>query len=537
MENRDAAWHSKRELIVPILFGVIAAIIPWVIPMDYIVMLICWLVLAGCIEWLIFILVSSKRMRFFVLIVVAILLIIGGFYRIREQWTKDHVVPIKEKTSHPVGEQPKEPPYKEGARQSQSKAPFNVDSKVEVKLIFKDSPLFTSERKQQITAEINAFRRYLIGLGFDVPKETPPIGITHGKGFTAGYSNSHTIDLAFTEQIYIGDELIANPASWRNAYAQYFFRRIFGYEHLGNAELEFRRSWTGVIFASYFAGSYWTERPWHMEGFNGWVKALWDIRDSCGQEFTDRALFYAFKFKEVKSSFKKFEDDFNEDFAYRFFWGVEVVDNDFHNRPKIIQVLKKYNLLLKPSILGEKIKETQQKLPKAERTKPTFQVNEKYPKKEPFKIPNLHELFDKEFSTLFRSSADRIFGIDDGTKKITIKISEKEYLDFQAKSKFIGFYIPSSLYSYRLCESLADEYKATIKDFESVGEFKFGHVAESNITSSRDLVFSGRIYIYHEDNFSLQQLATLERLYESKGLSVIFRGHAYLLSVRDSINE
>jgi hypothetical protein len=346
--NSDTTWYRRREIIIPILLGIIVAIVPWVWPMNFIVMLICWLILIGCIEWLIFILVSRKLLRKVILVAAAILLIIGGFYRVREQWTKDHPVLIKESPS--IGEQPKQPPYKEEARRLPSKTHFNMDSKVEVKLIFKDSPLFTPERKRQITIEIDAFRKYLIGLGFDVPKEMPPIGTFHGKGFQSAYSGSLGNNLPFNADIYIGDEAIDDPTSWKRAYAYYFFTVIFDRHSQKDAGLKFRKEWIIHIFLDYFANSYSNKRPKFAKGIDEWVNALWDIRDSCGQDFTDRALFYTSEVKieaeeKIEKNFKNFEKDFNKDFSLRFLEGAWVVDNNLQNRPKIGEILRRHNLL------------------------------------------------------------------------------------------------------------------------------------------------------------------------------------------------
>jgi hypothetical protein len=160
-------------------------------------------------------------------------------------------------------------------------------------------------------------------------------------------------------------------------------------------------------------------------------------------------------------------------------------------------------------------------------------------KGQPPQIPDFQKLFGKEFSTLMRMGSDRKLGIRRGTEEIIITISEKEYLDFGANSKFLGYFIPLSSPSdaYEVCKYLPDLYKTTMDELESKGTIKSGNMAESRQTSSKDLIFAGRIYIYHENDFSLQELATLERLYDSKGLSVVFRGKAYLLSMWGSVNK
>lgn len=244
-------------------------------------------------------------------------------------------------------------PAKEQVKQAElSKQPttFNVDSEIQVKLIFKNSPLFTPKRKRQITIEIDAFRKYLIGLGFDVPKEMPPIGTFHGKGFQSAYPGSLGNNLPFNADIYIGDEAIDDPTSWRRVYAYYFFTVIFDRHSQKDAGLKFRKEWIIHIFLDYFANSYPNKRPKFAKGINEWVNALWDIRDSCGQDFTDRALFYTSEVKieaeeKIEKDFKNFEKDFNKDFSLRFLDGAWVVDNNLRNRSKIVEILKRHNLL------------------------------------------------------------------------------------------------------------------------------------------------------------------------------------------------
>jgi hypothetical protein len=141
--------------------------------------------------------------------------------------------------------------------------------------------------------------------------------------------------------------------------------------------------------------------------------------------------------------------------------------------------------------------------------------------------PSLHELYKSDFPTTMRPSYDFDVSFKDGTK---VRVSAIEYLDFQGKSKFMGFYIPQSVNTYDVCVAIADNYKSNMNHLESSGTIRAWISGESTQTSSHDLIFSGRIYIYHDDFMTLQQLATLESLYQSKGLSVVFRSDAYMQS-------
>lgn len=93
MGNQDTAWHKRRELIIPILIGVIGTLIPVVLPMNWYVMGVCCLAVAICIVWLVVIIFPSS-LRFTkwhkaVIIGAIILVSVGGFYRVKEQWVKD----------------------------------------------------------------------------------------------------------------------------------------------------------------------------------------------------------------------------------------------------------------------------------------------------------------------------------------------------------------------------------------------------------------------------------------------------------------
>jgi hypothetical protein len=48
------------------------------------------------------------------------------------------------------------------------------------------------------------------------------------------------------------------------------------------------------------------------------------------------------------------------------------------------------------------------------------------------------------------------------------------------------------------------------------------------MTTSKELTFSGRVLIYHEEFLSIPQKADILKAYKEKGLAVTFRGSDYL---------
>jgi hypothetical protein len=106
-----------------------------------------------------------------------------------------------------------------------------------------------------------------------------------------------------------------------------------------------------------------------------------------------------------------------------------------------------------------------------------------------------------------------------------LKIEAQVYLDHDGASKFIGFYIPPSPLTYEACLGLAENYNiaADLTNDLAVISKDPGQIE----VDSRDLKFSGRVYLYHSDPLSFAQKATLESIYGQRQLSVQFRGMDY----------
>ncbi|OPY77994.1 MAG: hypothetical protein A4E64_00935 [Syntrophorhabdus sp. PtaU1.Bin058] len=90
MVKQDTSWFKRKDVIVPALVGIIVAILLVVWPMNWIVMIVYCLALSVCSIWLIFILIPSKKIRYFILIICIIFLIFIGINRTLDQRTKDH---------------------------------------------------------------------------------------------------------------------------------------------------------------------------------------------------------------------------------------------------------------------------------------------------------------------------------------------------------------------------------------------------------------------------------------------------------------
>jgi hypothetical protein len=147
----------------------------------------------------------------------------------------------------------------------------------------------------------------------------------------------------------------------------------------------------------------------------------------------------------------------------------------------------------------------------------------------PDEPPTLLGLFNKDFPNVNFKLADSSTGIEwkDGT---SLRIRRQVYLDFLGKTEFVGYYIPASPSNapdrtFNACIHLANEIRSTIQDLSKIVS-TYGDTGGA--TRSQDLVFSGRVFLYHEEGLTNRQRAAITLAYESKHLDVQFRGPEYL---------
>jgi hypothetical protein len=147
------------------------------------------------------------------------------------------------------------------------------------------------------------------------------------------------------------------------------------------------------------------------------------------------------------------------------------------------------------------------------------------PKKEIGKPPTLSDLFKQDFRNVLKMSDE--FMLTQEKDGVQIPIKRQVYMDFDAKTDFIGFYISSadqfSDETFRICQTLVDVVGPTILSVKQ-GKTQAWGGYKGQGTKSTELLFSGRVFIYHEGSLSITQKASLIESYESKGYDIQFRG-------------
>jgi len=146
------------------------------------------------------------------------------------------------------------------------------------------------------------------------------------------------------------------------------------------------------------------------------------------------------------------------------------------------------------------------------------------PSKAEEKPPTLADLFKSDFPNVMKFTGDR-FGIQWKNGSVS-PVVVQNYLDFPAKSQFVGFYVASSTRTFDICMKLADDAQAAIEDMRT--RVKVGAGDVGGVNTIDDLTFSGRVFIYHEDFLTNPQKARIILAFTEHRYDVQLRGQDYL---------
>lgn len=143
----------------------------------------------------------------------------------------------------------------------------------------------------------------------------------------------------------------------------------------------------------------------------------------------------------------------------------------------------------------------------------------------PSKPQTVYELFQNDFPALLKSDSETEF--IDGKTNTKTKIKFRVYLDFEGKSKFVSFYVPFTPSTFDACRLMVDAFQGFLDEADKV-KIGAGVPGTSERAWSKDLVFTGKFFVYHESDLTLEEQGDLSALYKSKGFLVQFRGQSYV---------
>jgi hypothetical protein len=161
-----------------------------------------------------------------------------------------------------------------------------------VEIIFKDSPLWTKQRKKEFSEALDDYYLYLRGIGFTTfSRAIPPIGFAHTNISTSGGSIGADV---YYSSIWLSDETADQPAAAVQVYSGYLFNNAILYDDTVTFPRDYKEN-AAAIFACYFDSSFRNKNVC-PEGWPNqkWLDATWDMRHQCGQDSTDKLMFYTF---------------------------------------------------------------------------------------------------------------------------------------------------------------------------------------------------------------------------------------------------
>ena len=140
--------------------------------------------------------------------------------------------------------------------------------------------------------------------------------------------------------------------------------------------------------------------------------------------------------------------------------------------------------------------------------------------------PMLKDLFFTDFNAVVKMRSSEPLNLT--VNSTNVQIWSQAYFDFDSKSEFVGFFIPSAVAgnTYAVCAYLATLDHANALKHTGTKALG-GRIGQ--MTYQDDLTFTGRVYIYHETDLSIEQRATLVQIYRDHHLDVQFMGTDYWL--------
>jgi hypothetical protein len=211
--------------------------------------------------------------------------------------------------------------------------------------------------RYRITRRMSEFNRYLSDVGFNLPN-APPIGIgtvrmlgtftmpaltvfaTIPGARVAVGANPEASSITLDEYAFRSLDIVTQ------AYAIQTFQVLFNTPNSQTPNYN-NRVMMSRVYSDYFRFSYLNR----LDNFgppDEAVKALWDIRQKLGVEFTDHSLMYAFKLPDDVDP----TADFARYFSTRLLKGVSVMEPDIglshpniSSTDQVEELLRKYGLL------------------------------------------------------------------------------------------------------------------------------------------------------------------------------------------------
>lgn len=137
-------------------------------------------------------------------------------------------------------------------------------------------------------------------------------------------------------------------------------------------------------------------------------------------------------------------------------------------------------------------------------------------------MATLEEYFDKDFRHTLSDRTARTVRAADGT--VLAEVVVRVHLDFDANVKYVSYYIPESSRTLDVCALLLRYGSKAVEMATDRMQVHSGYVGEDRVVSD-DLRFSGRVFLYVENDLTPAERSQLDRLATTLDLNVRVRSN------------
>lgn len=138
-------------------------------------------------------------------------------------------------------------------------------------------------------------------------------------------------------------------------------------------------------------------------------------------------------------------------------------------------------------------------------------------------MKSLRDLFDEDCGKTFALGGDVNVEIDG----VAITVRQSVAQEMAGNAKWPSYFVPRSPIAFQTALALASEYMRIMDELLAGVEITSSYPGDGTHVSNTNLVFSGRVYIYHEDFLEIQQVAALDAAYTRHGARLMLRGPSY----------
>jgi hypothetical protein len=235
-----------------------------------------------------------------------------------------------------------------------------------LKLMFKDSPLFTPERRKIITKDVNGFAAYLAQLGIPIPNDIPPIGVDTANPKAAGWSfNTQSDNKYYYNKFTLQQGMLDDREKVTEAFCNFVIGR-FMYKppalipnldkitqqefwdatHTPEQMDRTYRWMASVTLTQYLNHSYWNlpfaknQQPVCPDQGTALAgEYFWRIRKQLGKEFADKLAIFTLR-AVVDKPYEDSNQHYKQYFYERLKMADSVIDNENSRMPAIDAILK-----------------------------------------------------------------------------------------------------------------------------------------------------------------------------------------------------